>query len=429
MGKFIFSAGHSGLWEHIRPPLVPFVLGFFWSLGRDPVLFGRIFSILLSCGIVFLVYLIARHWFEERTALLASLIVALSPIVFYLSFHQYTEIPATFFALLAVYLFIRERFLLSGLSAGLAFLSKFNAGIYVALILIVALTEKKFKPALLVAVGFSILSIPYFAWSWFVYGSPFATLLAASETINKVLGCNVLHGKQWWHYLWWIVFSETKLHFIAIIGFFILLKNWSRKWLLFALCLVIPLMYHMQLSCRDYRYLILFLPFVAMLTALGHIPFKIPKFLDKPNIKNTAIIIVFVILGAWMLYTTLLFYFGNERQTPNPVEEAYFAFLKEKPAGEVWTSNPIIAAHTDAKLEKIYYPIFDEGLLRDFYNYVSLHADRISYIFLDNCGGGIMCAPSQNCNTEQLQSLLDSKFKRVFDKQSGSCWYRIWTII
>ncbi|HLF54866.1 MAG TPA: glycosyltransferase family 39 protein [Candidatus Nanoarchaeia archaeon] len=426
MGKYIFSGGESGLWEHIRPPFVPFVLGLFWSLGLDPVLFGRLFSILLSCGVVLLVYLIARHWFDEQTALLASLIVALSPVVFYLGFHQYTEIPSTFFSLLAVYLFVRGRFFLSGLSAGLAFLAKFNAGIFVALLLIVALTEKKFKPALLVASGFSIFSIPYFAWSWLVYGSPFATLIAASDAIKRVLGCNVIHGREWWHYFWWLVFSETKLHFVAIIGFFILLKNWSRKWLLFVLCLAIPLFYHMQLSCRDYRYLTLFLPFVAMLTALGHIPFKMPKFLEKPEIKKAIIIIVFIALGAWMLHTTLLFYFGNERQVPNPVEEEYFAFLEDKPSGEVWTSNPIIAAHTDAKLEKIYYPIFDEGLLHDFYDYASLHSERISYVFLDNCGGGIMCAIGQNCNTDQLQVLLDSKFKRAFDKQSGNCWYRIW---
>ena len=47
MGKFIFSLGKAGLWEHIRPVLLPFFLGIFWKLNLDAIFFGQILEILL----------------------------------------------------------------------------------------------------------------------------------------------------------------------------------------------------------------------------------------------------------------------------------------------------------------------------------------------------------------------------------------------
>ncbi len=419
MGKYIFSGGESGLWEHIRPPFVPFVLGVFWILNLDPVLFGRLFEIFLFCGIVWLTYLLAKEWFDERTALLSALIISLSPIFFYLSFHQYTEIPAVFFILLSIYLFVKNRSIWSGIVLGLAFLSKFPAGIFLLILCIAALLNKNWKSALFIIAGFSIPSIPYLIWSWFAYGSPFATLIAAQDAISRALGCNVLRYMPWWQYSWWLVFSETKLHLFAIFGLFVLFKK--RKNCLFALCLFVPLLYFSQMHCRDYRYLALFLPFVAMLTSLGII------WLFNKFGKKKFFYLLLIILGIWMLRTSLFYYYGNEVQSPDLVAEEYFSFLSDKSVtGEVWTSNPIIAAHTDARLDKIYYPIFDKELSTDFSNYLSERSGNISYVFLDNCGGGIICPPGEDCGLDSLQLKLDSLFVHVFDKSSNGCWYRIW---
>ena len=103
MGKYAFSGGESGLWEHIRPPLVPLMLGVIWKIGLDPVFLGRIVEILMMGGVVALTFFLAKEWFNERVAILSSIILALSPIFFYLSFHQYTEIPSVLFFLLALY--------------------------------------------------------------------------------------------------------------------------------------------------------------------------------------------------------------------------------------------------------------------------------------------------------------------------------------
>lgn len=421
MGKYIYSAGENGLWENIRPPMLPTMLGLFWKIGLDPALFGRLLEIAFMLGTVYLTYKLAKQWWEEKTAITASLIVALSPIFFYLSFHQYTEIPSVFFVLLALWLYTKEKYTFAGIATGLAFLTKFYTGIFIAILVIILLCSKKWKASIMTAAGFAIITLPYFIWSWIAYGNPLATFLAAQDAIARALGCNVLRYKPWWQYGWWLIFSETRLNILALLGIFALWKKWNKKYTIFALSLAIPAIYLMQLHCRDYRYLTLLIPFTAMLTGLG-----ITWICDKINIKKNGFVVLVIILGLWMTHTSILYYYGNESQQPDLVAEEYFNYDKEI-KGEIWTSNPIIAAYTDAKLEKIYYPIYDKALSGDFTEYVKTNHNKIGAVFLDNCGGGIICPQGEDCQTEQLITELDHKFNRVFDKQSGKCWYRVWT--
>jgi len=425
MGKYIYSAGENGLWENIRPPLLPIMLGMFWKIGLDPALFGRLLEIILMVGTVYLTYKLTKNWFEEKTAILASLIVALSPIFFYLSFHQYTEIPSTFLILLALLLYTKQKYTLAGIATGLAFLTKFYTGMFVLIIIIPLLLSKKWKESIMAAAGFAIITTPYFIWSWITYGSPLATFLAAQDAISRALGCNVLRYKPWWQYSWWLVFSETKLLFMAILGIFALQKQWNKKYTIFVLSTAIPAIYLMQLHCRDYRYLTLLIPFIAMLTALGTV---YAYNLLKIN-KKQAFTIFAIILSIWMLTTCIKYYYENEPQQPDKNLEEYYSYPKNHEIkGELWISNPAVAAYTDAKLEKIYYPIYNEGLSKDFTQYLQKNHEKIGAVMLDNCGGGIICPPEENCQTEQLLiTELDKNFNRTFDKQSGRCWYRVWT--
>jgi 4-amino-4-deoxy-L-arabinose transferase-like glycosyltransferase len=426
MGKHLYSSGESGLWEHIRPPFLPIMLGFLWKTGLSPILLGRLLEIIFMLGTVWLTYKLALHWFENKTALIAALIVALSPIFYYLSFHQYNEIPSTFFVLLAVWLSLKEKHFLAGITTGIAFLSKFAPGMFAGIIILYLAVNKKWKPAILTGAGFAIITSPYFLYSWIAYGNPFATFSAAQDAISKVLGCNVLHYQPWHQYFSWLVFSETKLHFLAIFGLFALYKKWKKQHLLFTLSILIPLIYFTQLNCRDYRYITLFLPFISILTALG-VVWTYDQF--KPK-KEWIFAILVILLSAWMLNTTIKYYYENELQQPDTTAEEYLHYLSDKNiAGEIWTANPIVSAYTDKKLEKIYYPVYNENVLKGFTDHVAMHNDKIGAILLDNCGGGIICPPSeQNCQqkTEELISLLDKTFTRTFNKESGRCWYKIW---
>jgi len=77
-------------------------------------------------------------------------------------------------------------------------------------------------------------------------------------------------------------------------------------------------------------------------------------------------------------------------------------------------------------VDKIYYPIFDRDVSARFFNRVALWEKDIEFVFLDNCGGGIIC-PEEDCMIDELHEQLDRHMTRVFDKQQGRCWYRIWT--
>lgn len=425
MGKYIYSGGEHGLWEHIRPPLLPLALGFFWKLGLDPLLFGRLLEIILMTGIVYLTYLLAKYWFSENVALLAALIISFSPIFYYLSFHQYTEIPSTFLILLALWLNIKSKPFIAGITVGLAFLTKFPAGMFLAIIGIALFYQKQLRALFYLTAGFALPLVPYFVYNIIVYSNPLTTLLAAQDAISRALGCNVLRAQPWWQYGTWLVFSETKLHLFTLPGIYALAKQWQKKHLVYLLGLIIPLLYFMQLHCRDYRYLTLFLPFIAILTALGFI-----WTYNKLNIDKKYFLFILTILGIILLHSTMLFYHGNELKQPTIAQEYYQYFEDKQITGELWVSNPIVAAYTNIPVNKMYYPIYDKQVSQDFSDYLSQHPKRISAVMLDNCGGGIICSPEDNTckqQTEQLITQLDNQYIRTFDKQHGRCWYRIWT--
>ncbi|RLE47071.1 hypothetical protein DRJ22_00315 [Candidatus Woesearchaeota archaeon] len=424
MGKFIFSLGRSGLFEHIRPVIVPFVLGFFWKLGLDPVFFGKLFEIVLGSFSVGLLYVLAKSWFGKRTAVFAGVIFAFSPLFFYLSFHQYTEIPALFFVLLSLWFFDKS-FFVSGLFLGVAFLTKFLAGIFLPIFIFVLFFKKDFKSMFFLVLGFLFVSLPYLFFSWFFFGSPFASLLAAHSAIKRVLGCNVLRFKPWWFYFE-VFFKESWLYLFLVFG---LLKSWFEKvknYLLLLLCFFVPFVYLSLMHCRDYRYAALFLPFAAVFAGKG-----IDAFVGLFGKYRKVFFVFAVFIVFFVSVFSAISFFFEERVVPSEVQNRFFSFFDDKgSSGEIWVSNPSFAAYSDFKFYKIYYPVYDNNLSLSFHQYIQKNFEKISFVALENCGGGIICLPDDVVclnSTAGLISFLDSKFRRVFDEQHGRCWYRIWS--
>lgn len=425
MGKYIFSLGSAGFWEHIRPPLLPVILGFFWVFNLNMVLFGRIIEFLFSMGAVFLLYEIAKHYFNERCALFASVIFAFSSIFFYMSFHLYTEIPAVFFVLLAVYLFIRKKYYWSGASVGLAFLFKFPAGLFLIVLLIALLINKELRNTIKLSAGFVIPVLPVLILYQVFHGNALLPFIDARDAIQKVVGCNILRFKPWWQYFVWII-SENSFNLFSVIGLIVYFKKFKKSVVLPLLCLVGPLIYFSQLHCRDYRYLVLFIPFVAMFSGLG-ISYFVESFQKRKNLIFAGLL--FLILG-FSVFKCISFYSGNEVVVSNPSAERYFTFLEgQKISGEVWSSNPVISFYTDARIEKMYYPVYDAGVSTTFHDYLINYSDQIQYVFLDNCGGGMICAETDPvCISEYTETVafLESNFTKVFDEKHGNCFYQVY---
>ena len=424
MGKFIFSLGKIGLWEHIRPLSWPIILGFIWKLSLPVVFFGKVIQLLMFLSSVILVYLIGKKIYSKSAGLLASSFLAASTILFFLSFHLYTEIPAMFFTLLAYFFFLEKKYLISGLFAAVTFLTKFPAGMFLVILFVFLLFKKEKKNIFDFVIGTAVVLLPFFLSNIIFYGTLSGGLIAAQAAIKNVLGCNVLRPQPWYYYFFVIFFYENKFILASIIGIF----NKTKRSFLIIVSAVLPLLYFMNLHCRDYRYLVVFLPFVALLGGAG-LDFLLKRLKGK-KVKNFLLIALIIAVSFTGYKNAFIFYNENEQLSPIAEEQGYFSYLDNVSVkGAVWTSNPVLSAYSDDLFNKIYYPIYDADISKDFFDYLSADKDRVEFVFLDNCGGGIICHPEDEVceeKNEELMGFLEENFDNVYNKTHGRCWYKIY---
>jgi len=190
MGKYLYSLGKVGFWETRRSILLPLILGFFWKLGFDPVLFGNIIEILFSIGSIFLVYVISKHVFNKRVGLLAAIFLSISHIYFTMGAYIMPRIPATFFSLLAVYCFLNNGQRISGLFSALAILAHISLfPLYGFLFLFPILRADDrmhtYKNMINFLLGSLLAFLPFFLSNIIVYKSPFFPIVEAYSQITR----------------------------------------------------------------------------------------------------------------------------------------------------------------------------------------------------------------------------------------------------
>ncbi len=428
MAKYLWSSGQAGLWEPIRPVLWPLIIGAGWFFKINIVWFSRILTFLLSIVSIILVFLVAKKIFSYRTAVFSAIIWSFSQIVFYLGFHEYTEIPAVTLALAAVLAFVCGRNFISGLFLSLAFLMKFPAGTLLIVFALCIVLQKNWKRLVPISAGFLVPAVPFFIFNQMMYGSILLPIIEAHRSIVQVVGCNIVRYKPWYQYFAWIVFDNV-LNVFALLGIAASLKNWKKQYLLPLLSFLVPLAYFSLLHCRDYRYLVIFLPFVVLFSGKG-----IDVFVEwLENFKKigkyafpAAVIVVFAVSAVH----GIIFYQNNELRNPDLAAERYYKWLETRQiGGEIWSANPTVAAYTDQKINKIYYPVYGQETATDFNKYLEKNSERVGAILLDNCGGGLICSPDdEKCpvELEKMRALLNERFRQVFFDQSGRCWYSIY---
>jgi len=142
MGKHIYSAGNSGLWEQFRPLGLPFMLGTIWKLGLPFAFFAELLMLAFAVGNVLLVYFIAKKLFNKTTGLLSVLLVIGSAIFFKQSSLFLTEVPSTFFALATLYFLINKKIAIASVFAALAALFKFPHLLLLIVLFLLPLLER-----------------------------------------------------------------------------------------------------------------------------------------------------------------------------------------------------------------------------------------------------------------------------------------------
>jgi hypothetical protein len=239
--------------------------------------------------------------------------------------------------------------------------------------------------------------------------------------IAQVMGCNFFRKFDWWFYFAKL-FQENAFHLFALPGLYLYIKKYRFKQLTQALFLFIPLIYFTGLACRDYRYLTLFVPFVAMFSGSGI------DYIFRKRKKYFHYLVI--ILLCFSVFQGANFIINKELADNPEYNEDYLSFLEDKePIGEVWTSHPNIAVYSDANIKKIYYTDFNSDASTLFYNYLKTKPHKIQYVFLDNCGGGIMCYPTnEKCKLDKNKTIeyLNKNFEIAFEDNYGLCYYRVY---
>lgn len=100
------SAFYTTLNYEEHPPLYNIFL-YFWMFGGSSVFWLRFSSVLFGLGSIFLIYLLGRQFFNQRTGLIAALLLAVNPL--HLNYSQNVEpyMFTVFFSFLSMYYFVK----------------------------------------------------------------------------------------------------------------------------------------------------------------------------------------------------------------------------------------------------------------------------------------------------------------------------------
>jgi len=131
-------------------PLFHMISAFFYVLfsvfGASAAELGlKMVSPLAGAGILVLIYLIVKKQLGPKTAFFAAIFAAFLPINVYFSTIGYVEALLAFFCTLSFYFALERKYVLSGISAGLAMLAKFNGLFIIPVILIVIYLDYAYR--------------------------------------------------------------------------------------------------------------------------------------------------------------------------------------------------------------------------------------------------------------------------------------------
>ncbi|MEW5895413.1 MAG: phospholipid carrier-dependent glycosyltransferase [Candidatus Omnitrophota bacterium] len=189
------------LFKH--PPLFTLLIMLSVKMFGPTALGAGFFPIFLGSLSIALVYLIGRMVGGRIAGLLAAGFMFIDPVLIMSSQKVWMDAPLMFFMLLTVYSYwkaIREKkdsfFLMGGLAAGAAFMVKYPGILtFLTVILFVILSapevfrNRKFLLSLVLPF---LVSVPWFALNFYVYGQKFITDQLAVHDFNSVFSLPVL---------------------------------------------------------------------------------------------------------------------------------------------------------------------------------------------------------------------------------------------
>ena len=419
MGKHIFSSGQSGLWEPSRPLVLSVLLGAGWALDFNVVYFGRFVSLVFSILTIFMVYSIGVKIFSKKTALLASFFTAFSHTFIFFSPNILTEIPSTFFMLLAIYFFFNKRFFLIGLFIGISVMTRlFQSFILIGLALAFFIHfhgKTDFSKKLIYTIiGISLTVVPYALLNYYMYHDVLMPFKVQAH-LTKITG--------WVHYsnyLFYIKGMFMENFFIVFLFAIPLFFKRSHKSLAL---LLIPLFYIIIFSIvkqKEMRHMFVVLPYLYLLAS-----YSLIQVYNKIKFKRLALALFSLMLLVWVSMT---FAFLNDailyQSQKNDESFAYFQNYIKNSKETIWVTSPLYSLYSDAKISGLLYFYSSDNLI----DFINKNKNDAGIILYNNCD--IPCPPIELDNScAESREILDkelSAFRKIYEKRQNSCKYSIY---
>ncbi|MBW3013900.1 glycosyltransferase family 39 protein [Candidatus Woesearchaeota archaeon] len=307
--KNLFSGGEIAYWESVRPIGWPIILGVFWKLGANLLVAGKILELLFSLGIISFVYLISKQLFNKKIANIATVIIAFNSLFIFWTFKLYTSIPATFFFILALYLFINKKYSYSGICSIAAILIR-----YPLLFLIFALElsliytfvkakKRSLKPFIYFNLPILIGAILFMAFNFYKYENFLSPILEVINSTGWGSSPMIFANTPWLYLGSFAIFLHIMLPFL-IYGIYLTfkqkkIKNKQELILYIILPMVILYAFFQTVSMKDERYILPLLPLIAIIAAFGlsKIRFSVREVLLVLYVATSIIILLMLPAG------------------------------------------------------------------------------------------------------------------------------------
>jgi 4-amino-4-deoxy-L-arabinose transferase-like glycosyltransferase len=362
MGKYIYSFGGVGLWEIIRPPGLPLILGIAWKLGVDQILIAELVMNIAAAGNIFLVYLIGKEISGKHVGITSAIILAVTPIFFSDSSLIMTGIPSTTFALGAFYLFIlnKQSFWI-GLLIAISTIFRFPQGLLFPIFLVLVISSNaklrvRLQKVITLTLGFILVLIPFFIINYLSYRQQVTNIFQAS-LLPLILGsmhqANPFYQGTWFFYVNQI-FQQNALLSFSLVG--ILLAPKKPK--IYLLTAMVPfIIYFSVIANKQARFMLIFLPYLAILAAVGIYKSAIFVSSKSKNLRINKMIVtsIFILIIGTLFIPVLRADFKDytNRANSHDPKQVFFKSL-EKFNGVFLTMDPRPVASVDQLFVPMY---------------------------------------------------------------------------
>ena len=419
MAKYLYSGGEVGVWETLRPVGFSSILGLFWKLGLDPYESARFFALASSLVSLSLVYALGNK-IRHGAGIYAGYILALTPLFFRFSAISMTDILSTTFALGCVYSILiaktHRAHLIGGLLAGLAFLFRFPHGLVLVVggiliffriynsetVGIKHLAREYIKSMLWYGLGFCVVALPFLLVNTIAYGDPLLPLRAGAGIIAH----NPILYRQHSLFYFSSLLESSYLYLFAMIPVALLFfkKSYRKNLTLLAgvVYVAIYIAYFSFTEHKEFRYMLAFLPVVAVLAGVG-----VSAVLSRIRIPwlRYCIAIVVLLCALYGISGALREHSVKNDVVYEQIGQYFTTYEKEHGTNaRVLSAVPFIVARSNALIVATLYD--DWRIVLPAYE---KYKNEITHVLTDTCTLEIICKFDEGCT--QGKSEFEEKMK------------------